>query len=65
MSEMIREKTTHDYILFLITKVVANYQENNLPSPTISQLSTQIGVSEELILESLEFGQMEPVSLLH
>jgi len=64
MMETIREKTTHDMILSLIVEVVWKYAENNQPSPTIKDLSNHLGFSEELILESLEFGHMKPASLL-
>lgn len=64
MTLFMREMTTHDYILSLVIKIVEEYEEKEWPSPTIAELSHQIGVSEELILESLEYGVLEPVSLL-
>lgn len=65
MAESPRNILSHDYILSLIVEVVELYEENNLPSPTISEISTQLGISEELILESMEFGVLESANILH
>ncbi|MDG5788652.1 hypothetical protein QA612_14315 [Evansella sp. AB-P1] len=64
MPEIIRSETTHTIVLYLIVEVVDQYAKNEWPSPTIKELSTKIGYSEEMILESLEYGQIEPISIL-
>lgn len=55
---------TYDMVLFLVIEVVDLHTENEWPSPTIEQLSHITGYSEEFILESLEYGTCEPVSIL-
>lgn len=64
MPQFVREQPTHNNVLFRVVEVVADYERKNCPSPTISQLSTKIGYPEETILESMEFGKVEPVTLL-
>ncbi|WP_026689356.1 hypothetical protein [Alteribacter aurantiacus] len=65
MTECIRNQTIYDSVLYLITETVALYAENEWPSPSIEQLSDTIGYSQEIILESLEFGELiEPAGLL-
>ena len=44
--------------------MVAKYQSKAYPSPTIEELSNHTGYSQETILESMEFGNIEPVSIL-
>ncbi|MBM7097244.1 MULTISPECIES: hypothetical protein [Alteribacter] len=65
MTEIVRNQTIYDSVLYLIVETVTHYAENEWPSPSIEQLSDKIGYSEELILESLEYGELiEPVGLL-
>ncbi|TMW73717.1 hypothetical protein [Alteribacter natronophilus] len=60
-----QKSTIYDSVLYLIAELLNHYAENEWPSPSIEQLSDQTGYSEELILESLEFGEMEePAGLL-
>ena len=64
MSKNIEVKTAHDLILTQIIELVWKYAAKNQPSPSISHLSVHSGFSEELILESLEYGKTKPVSIL-
>ncbi|MFA9556015.1 hypothetical protein ACERII_01725 [Evansella sp. AB-rgal1] len=64
MTNVVQSKTIHNCVLYLILEIVALYKRNEWPSPTIRELSHKIGYSEETILESLEFGKIEPVSIL-
>ncbi|SDY58008.1 hypothetical protein SAMN05421736_102322 [Evansella caseinilytica] len=64
MDELIRSDSIHDFILLLINEVLARYKQNAWPSPTIQDLSRQLGYSEEMILESLEFGNLPSVGIL-
>ncbi|MCR6096635.1 hypothetical protein HXA34_09220 [Salipaludibacillus agaradhaerens] len=64
MVQMTRTDSTHNVVLFLVTTVINDYVKNEWPSPTIKQLSSKIGYSEEAILESMEFGTIERVPLL-
>ncbi|UCZ54641.1 hypothetical protein LGQ02_07785 [Bacillus shivajii] len=64
MAKLKRSHSIHDIVLFLVTEVVSTHKQNKMPSPTIHQIANKIGYSEETILESLEFGKIEPVSLL-
>lgn len=64
MPAYLQSVTTYDLVLYLVIEVVAQHMENEWPSPTIEQLSNITGYSEEMILESLEYGKFEPVSIL-
>ncbi|PYZ98543.1 hypothetical protein CR205_08140 [Alteribacter lacisalsi] len=66
MTFIVSDKTTiYDSVLYLVVETLAHYAENEWPSPSIEQLSDKTGYSEELILESLEFGETgEPPGLL-
>ncbi|PYZ94385.1 hypothetical protein CR194_02305 [Salipaludibacillus keqinensis] len=64
MTQLVREEENHHFILFLVEEVLTVHAKNEWPSPTIKQISYKIGCSEESILESLEFGTFEPVTLL-
>ncbi|UTR14520.1 hypothetical protein MM221_18490 [Salipaludibacillus sp. LMS25] len=64
MIQMTRTTSSHNVVLFLVIKVIDDYVKNDWPSPTIKQLSSKIGYSEETILESMEFGTIERVPLL-
>ncbi|UTR09505.1 hypothetical protein MM300_16625 [Evansella sp. LMS18] len=64
MSEYIQNEAPYDEVLSLIVEIVAECESSECPSPTLGELSNQIGYSEELILESLEYGNLEPVSIL-
>ncbi|MBB5173024.1 hypothetical protein [Texcoconibacillus texcoconensis] len=50
------DKNHYDHVLYLIIATLEYYASQDVISPTISDLSAAIGVSEESILESLEFG---------
>ncbi|SER48037.1 hypothetical protein [Salipaludibacillus aurantiacus] len=64
MQFIVRDQPAYNVILLLVTQVVATHERNDWPPPTIKELSYSTGYSEESILESLEFGNTEPVSLL-
>jgi hypothetical protein len=55
---------TYQSVLFLVLELLNEYERHKRPSPTIRQLASTLGHTEEIILESLEFGRIEPVSLL-
>ncbi|HET7628518.1 MAG TPA: hypothetical protein VFK44_09045 [Bacillales bacterium] len=52
--------TKYDRLLAEIQDANQLYVAKNASSPTISELSMITGVSEEHILESMEFGQKYP-----
>ncbi|CAM3804764.1 hypothetical protein [Alkalicoccus chagannorensis] len=49
----------HETVLNRVLTIVCEYSQHDRPSPTITQLAQHVGCSEELILESLEFGRPE------
>lgn len=51
-------------VLHLVLEAVSDYAVHDRPSPTIKQLSLQIGHSEETILESLEYGIPDHVTIM-
>ncbi|WP_096188507.1 hypothetical protein [Evansella halocellulosilytica] len=61
---IVKSHSIYNIVLFLVVEVVARHRQNKWPSPTIKQLANKTGYSEETILESLEFGSIEPVSFL-
>lgn len=65
MTQLIREESNYQCILFSIVEILTAHAKNEWPSPTIKQLSYRTGYSEEIILESLEFGTLESDFLLH
>ncbi|SDN39798.1 hypothetical protein [Alkalicoccus daliensis] len=56
--------SSYHSVLHLVLEAVSDHAVQNRPSPTIKQISMQIGHSEETILESLEYGMLEQVSIL-
>ncbi|MDQ0256213.1 hypothetical protein J2S74_003631 [Evansella vedderi] len=64
MSDNFRKETTYNLVLLLTVEAVSLYAQNEWPSPTLKEISSKIGYSEEMILESLEFGKLEPVGIL-
>ncbi|MBU9724078.1 MULTISPECIES: hypothetical protein [Bacillaceae] len=64
MDQSIQQESIHNLVLLLIVEILAQYERNAWPSPTIRDLSLKIGYPEETILESIELGRLEPVSLL-
>ncbi|MGJ9383321.1 hypothetical protein [Salipaludibacillus sp. CF4.18] len=64
MPQFVRKTSTYDLVLIRVVEVVTDYVRKEWPSPTIRQLSSKIGYSEEVILESIEFGTIEPATLL-
>ncbi|PRO66736.1 hypothetical protein C6I21_02070 [Alkalicoccus urumqiensis] len=65
MSGTLMNHPGYQSVLVHVLEVVQDFARQNRPSPTIRQLALCAGYSEELILESLEFGTVEPASLLH
>ncbi|WP_096434747.1 hypothetical protein [Alteribacter populi] len=59
MTEIVQNQTIYNSVLSLIVEALKYYAQNEWPSPSIEQLSDRIGYSEELILESMEFGEVE------
>lgn len=62
--QLIQEKSNYECILFSVIEILTAHAKNEWPSPTIKQLSYRTGYSEERILESMEFGILEPDFLL-
>ncbi|GEL08289.1 hypothetical protein [Salisediminibacterium halotolerans] len=52
-------------VLHRIVDIVTDYAYNDRPSPTIKQLSVKTGYSEEVILESMEYGNYNDWMFLH
>lgn len=56
--------SVYQSVYCLVIEVLNDHARHERPSPTIRQLAVKTGHSEELILESLEFGSTGPVFLL-
>lgn len=64
MAVLMNESPAPHFLIHIVLDAVKEYANHNCPSPTIQQLAQLVGHSEEAILESLEFGQVEPVSII-
>ncbi|MBU9714712.1 hypothetical protein [Evansella tamaricis] len=64
MENTLQHDTIYNNVLLLVIEVLVQYEQKELPSPTLKDLSSLIGYSEEIILESMELGNVEPESII-
>lgn len=64
MTIMLKDYSHPHHVMPLILQVIKEHANHHKPSPTIRQLAVQVGHSEETILESLELGRVEQITLI-